>query len=162
MNKNSQKNGLQKLMDNKLKLNLSKIEENINKIETKMHAGSDNIHYHCIELRRRVQLVTEEKILAINNISESLISRIDAYEKDTVNNYNGEKVRFNVIKQMKKCASEFIDETNPFLTGFKIHEKKVEEALVISHHILGNLSEEMKLFDSLVLNNKQMKFEVKI
>ena len=39
-------------------------------------------------------------ILAINNISESLISRIDAYEKDTVNNYNGEKVRFNVIKQI--------------------------------------------------------------
>ena len=48
MNKNSQKNGLQKLMDNKLKLNLSKIEENINKIETKMHAGSDNIHYDLL------------------------------------------------------------------------------------------------------------------
>ena len=63
MNKNSQKNESQKLMDNELKLNLSKIEENINKIETKMHAGSDNIHYHCIELRRRVQLVSEEKIL---------------------------------------------------------------------------------------------------
>jgi len=53
-------------------------------------------------LRRGVQLKTEEKILAINIISESLISRIDAYEKEPANSYNSEKVRFDEIKEIRK------------------------------------------------------------
>ncbi len=56
-------------------------------------------------MRRGVQLKTEEKeekILAINIISESLISRIDAYEKEPANSYNSEKVRFDEIKEIRK------------------------------------------------------------
>ena len=50
--------------------------------EMGVNNGVDKIKEHCVEIRREVQLATEETIQLINNYNEELIKRIDDYEKE--------------------------------------------------------------------------------
>jgi hypothetical protein len=73
-----------------LKSNLKFFDENLKHIDLEMQNGADRIHDHCDELRRIVQLSTEEKILELNQINEALISQID-----DDGNINGSLLIFN-------------------------------------------------------------------
>jgi len=45
---------------------------------------NDFVKEHCIELRNKVQLATEEAMQQMNQFNEQLIDQIDEYEKELV------------------------------------------------------------------------------
>ena len=143
-----------------LKSNLKFFEENLKHIDLDMKNGPDRIHDHCVELRRLVQLSTEEKILELNQINELLISQIDDYEKMTISKYDKNKVDLTQIEQFKLSLKMFINETKEYLKGFTICDKQVQDANIIAEIHKHNLDREIKKLNFLLFDNNIMNFEV--
>ena len=74
-----------------LRSNLNQIQNYLSQLSSDLNNGIDKIKDHCIELRREVQLKTEQKILEINQMNESLIQQIDNYEEECILNFTSKK-----------------------------------------------------------------------
>jgi hypothetical protein len=99
-----------------LKQNVNILRKHLNQIDSDLKNGPDKIADHCIELRRLVQLSTEEKILEINQMNETLITLIDKYEKETILKYQSikESLKTFELDTLKNNLNKFISETQEY------------------------------------------------
>ena len=67
---------------------MEKLENLLNELTFNITNGNDKIKYHCSELKRLVQLSTEQKIIELNNLNEILVKKIDNYEKECTLRYS--------------------------------------------------------------------------
>ena len=104
-----------------LKSNLNILRKQLNQIDSDMKNGPDKISDHCIELRRLVQLSTEEKILEINQMNETLIAQIDEYEKETITKYQSIKNSLKTFEldTLKNNLNKFIFETQEYISFYE-------------------------------------------
>lgn len=143
-----------------LKSNLKFMKNNLNQLDLDIENGSEKIVDHCIELRRLVQLSTEEKILELNKINETLISQIDDYEKEAIAKFQKETISLPDFFDNKNDIQLFLSETNDYLNSFRIDDKKVNDTNERALQYKKFIGKQMKIFKTLLFNNRIMDFEV--
>lgn len=93
---------------------LSEIEAKIKQAEFDLSNGDHVISEHCRELKRRVQLAKEIKMQELEKLSDQMLSQIDLYEKDAINDYlqsnkDQNDLKLKEIKDyIAKCNNELI------------------------------------------------------
>ena len=144
-----------------LKANMKWIEEEVKKIEAMVKKnGADYIHDHCTELRRLVQLSTEEKILRLNDLNEIIISKIDVYEKKAIEKFNQEKMNYFHLEKMQLNSKQILDEAVAYIAGFRIHDEHVHKTAIKTDHFKEQLKYEFEKFDRSLFNRNKMNFKV--
>ena len=107
-----------------LKLHLKSIEESLNEITFDIENSDFKVKDHCVELRRLVQLSTEEKIEQINKQNDLLIKEIDDYERECLGKINKDEIaKLIEIEEIKL----FLQEKNIYLEH-KTEENEMKES----------------------------------
>lgn len=144
----------------KLKSNLSSLKANLNQLDLDLTTGVEKITEHCCELRRLVQLSTEEKILEINRFNETFIERINQYEKETKEKYLNKKVDPTRVNELNEVVKSFIEKTNEYLNDFKIDDKQVNIAFCEAELHKKSICDEIKYRKTILFDDNLMTFEV--
>ena len=74
----------------RLKTNLKDIQTQINSLTFDMNHGIDKIKEHCTNLRIDIQLASEAAIQQINEITETMITKVNTYERDCIDKFQKE------------------------------------------------------------------------
>lgn len=144
----------------KLKSNLSSLKANLNQLDLDLTTGVEKITEHCCELRRLVQLSTEEKILEINRFNETFIERINQYEKETKEKYLNKKVDPTRVNELNEVVKSFIEKTNEYLNDFKIDDKQVNIAFCEAELHKKSICDEIKYRKTILFDDNLMTFEI--
>ncbi len=144
-----------------LKSNLKWIKEKSNQIGLmRKKTGPEHINDHCAELRRLVQLSTEEKILRLNDLNEKIISQINTYESETKQKYNNEKKNYFQLETMLLNSELIMKEAEAYLNGFRIHDEHVKKSIIETANFMSQLQDELDIFDRDLFSKNKMNFKV--
>lgn len=142
-----------------LKSNLNDIQAHLNNLASDLNNGIDKIKEHCIELRREVQLRTEQKILEVNQLNEMLIQQIDDYEEECVQNFTSKKESKRAFDEIIVEINKFLDEKREYLRGFQINDTEIQKSNNIAQILKSKLENGMIYAKSFIFNKKLMLFE---
>ncbi len=136
------------------KVSLNDIYEKMKLLSYQNEIGVNKIKEHCIGLRNKVQLITEETIQHINQFNEEFIKKIDDYEQDRVKILLQSKISEENLNQTFKELEVFHNEWRDYLkiprldddliesTNLKAVElikKSEQEKLNLHEHIFGGM-----------------------
>jgi hypothetical protein len=142
----------------KLKLNLNKLERLLAVIDSNIEQSEYKINEYCNELRRKIQLVTEEKIKKINDLNDLLINQVDLYEQECKDIFKIAKE--SAVKDNLNEINFFLNENQSYINNFEI---KSEDFIVKTNekcvNLIFQLKNEKKFVKNLMFNQKLIKFE---
>ena len=142
-----------------LKQSLNDIYSKMKSIEMGVNNGIDKIKEHCVEIRREVQLATEETIQLINNYNEELIKRIDDYEKEYSDLFELDSSVKQEFKQTINDLEAFHTEWCLYLKQLKIDDEVIFEANETASLLNQKADEKKTQLDFLIFNEYILKFE---
>ena len=96
-----------------LRAGLVALQNLVMKMAFEIDNGEHEIKEYCIELRRLVQLATEEEIEKINIQNEQLIEIINAYEKKFIENLSSSSS--SCLANLKQPTQDLIGEAKVFI-----------------------------------------------
>lgn len=138
----------------KLKTNLKDIQNQITSLTFDMNHGIDKIKEHCSNLRIDIQLASESATQQLNEITDSMVNKINNYEKDCIEKFQKDKIykeKFcKTINRMFKFHKEWDDnlrnfrindndilKANEFAESFKIESDLLKKKLNEEHFFNG-------------------------
>jgi hypothetical protein len=120
------------------------------------------IKEHCNELKNKVQLSTEEKIVKLTDLNESFMKQIETYETKCIKTYeNNVKTRVDEIlsREIAK-VKEFVEKKTNFLKKLdKIDENEIIQSKCIADGYLNKLKQLRKDLKNQIFNNEFLGFE---
>lgn len=143
------------------KKNLLNLEQLTKELTFDMEHGEDKIKHHCNELKRLVQLATEQKVNEINQLNQVYIKQIDDYELDCIEKYStrsGSK-----LEQMKEIIAEtnlFLIEKQNYLEQFQISDCEIFSSNERSCKLKSNLEEQILNIKSVLFDSNLMEFDI--
>lgn len=143
-----------------LKKNLLNLEKLINELTFDTDNGSDKIKQHCNELKRLVQLATENKIADLSDVNYALVKKIDEYEKECCEKYLNNKDKMPQIKDFLNDTRKFIREKRDYLEQFQIDDDEVVRASEKAIKVKASLEELVLNVKSALFDNKLMEFDL--
>jgi hypothetical protein len=142
-----------------LKNNLNDIQNQLSLLSNDLNNGVDKIKDHCIELRREVQLKTEQKILEINQLNEALIQQIDEYEEECVFNFTSKRESKRAFDGIIIEINKFLNEKRDYLKGFQVTDLEIEKSNNVAQILKSKLENGLAFAKSFIFNKKLMLFE---
>lgn len=96
-----------------------------------------DVYEHCSSIRNQIDLAAEKRILEINDIRSALLTKVDDYEKECVQNIKESNVQ-SLDDETEKSFQRHIDECDEMLKKFRLDDqlviKQTEETdLKINH-----------------------------
>jgi len=143
-----------------LKSNLNEMRKAIDSFTNCLNNGADNVKEHCIELRRLVQLSSEQKIAEINQLNDVFIKQIDQYQAKCIQNCTTNNTIRSKFLIMINEMNKFYNEKTLYLKGHKITDTHVLEANKTAKSIISKLSNEHKSLESFIFNTNKIKFTI--
>ena len=139
-------------------MNLNKLERLLAVIDSNLEQSEYKINEYCNELRRKIQLVTEEKIKKINDLNDLLINEVDLYEQECKDIFKTAKE--SAVKDNLNEIKFFLNENQSYINNFEI---KSEDFIVKTNekciNLIFQLKNEKKFVKNLMFNQKLVKFE---
>lgn len=146
-----------------LKANIEDISIMANQLKHDFKNGSDRIKEHCSELRRKVQLVTEQTMFNIDKFSNEFISFIDKYEKERLISYEARiKLTTNDLNTTITSVNQFVNQHSEYIRKSKINDKEVEQANQTALNHIDKLKKETKDAESFIFHNKLLQFNINL
>lgn len=142
-----------------LKLNLKNLTQLVQELTFDMNNGIDKIKYHCSELRRLVQLSTEEKIQEINNHNDLFIKQIDSYESERINEYTTNEEFKQELNEVIIETNTFLDEKSQYLAQSQITEDKIRKSIDTSQSLKTKIEEHLCKAKIKIFNDILIEFE---
>lgn len=144
-----------------LKNNLKEIQLIIKRLSFKINNGVDYIKEHCINLRNDVQLATERFIKDVNDLSETMINKINKYEQKRIRDYKDlatdKQEHLKVVNELQI----FYDRWNDYLKQFKINDYEIHYANLAAQLISLNSNKTNVLLDKLNFSGIYLNYENK-
>jgi len=124
---------------------------------------------YCTEVRRLIQLATEQKIQKlnenkeqidqINKSNEELIEIVDIYEKTCIEDFS---IKANSIKQtfneLVKETYSFINEKQAYLDQDEIDDDQIKIYITESNDFKLKLNKELIKVKNVIFNNNKIEF----
>jgi hypothetical protein len=145
-----------------LKSNLKEVGKKINELSLSIENGVDCIKEHCIELRSHVQLSTESTVNEINDLSESMITKIDVYEKERIKEYKELKDDKNEFAKIVEEMKQFYNQWNDYLKKYVINDQDVLNANALATELKNMATEEKLKLDNYNFKGKYLNYEKNI
>jgi hypothetical protein len=145
-----------------LKSNLKEVEKNINELSLSIENGVDCIKEHCIELRSHVQLSTESTVNEIHDLSDSMITKIDVYEKERIKEYEELKDDTNEFSRIVEEMKQFYNQWNDYLKKYVINDQDVLNANALSTELKNKATEEKLKLDDYNFKGNYLNYEKNI
>jgi len=142
----------------KLKQNISELENLVNKLLFEIENGEYLIAEDCRELRRQVQLAKEEKIEEINKHCDALILKLDAYEERCKSKYKEMNEQKQKANELIKSSNESINKQNAYLRKLTIDDKEAIDYIHKMNEFKTQIEEERKSIKKSIFSY-HMKFE---
>ena len=140
-----------------LALQIHDLKQNLDELANKNKLCIERIKEHCDKLRNEVQLSSEELIETIQKFNSELIEQINAYEKNSVVDFNQEN---------KSALDNFINEMYAFHAKWSDYFKQVkldDSELIAASSEASKCLEQIKKENAQVLdkvfNGKVLRFE---
>ena len=146
----------------KLKTNISNLDEQINKIKFEANNGEYIIKEHFVEQRRLIQLATEKKIQEIYSSSDKLIQKVNEHEKDCLRNFaflsqNNSLLNQHVAELTNK-AKLTLDYHKDYLKRVKLNDNEMAESNERLNDLRRVIEKEKIHLKKTIFNNKLMEF----
>jgi hypothetical protein len=145
-----------------LKRSLKEVEKKINELSLSIENGVDCIKEHCIELRNHVQLSTESTVNEINDLSESMITKIDVYEKERIKEYKELKNDKNEFAKIVEEMKQFYNQWNDYLKKYVINDQDVLNANALATELKHKATEEKLKLDDYNFKGNYLNYEKNI
>ena len=140
------------------KLNL--LRDEIDEFERNLENGVDQIKDHCMKLRNRVDLATEELIEEVHKFNEKLIDEIKEYEKECISSFNNDQYSNEKFMQLVKEVDQFYSKKNHDLsTRFSIDDIEIEEASRFADDYMKRLKSEKDKLEKAKFSNRILQFD---
>jgi hypothetical protein len=127
--------------------------------EANPNVGVGQIQGHCVKLRNQVDLRTKVLIEQVHQINESMIAKINKYEKESVACFIckiGDYRR--KLAPLITQIDEFVIIKSKYMTQFKIDEKVVKELLASTQDYLIQVRKESQDIED--IKSDFMKFQI--
>ena len=145
-----------------LKSNLKEVEQKINELSFSIENGVDCIKEHCIELKSHVQLSTESTVKDISDLSESMITKIDVYEKERVKEYKEVKDDTTEFTKIVEDMRQFYDQWNDYLKKYVINDQDVLNANALANEFKDKATKEKLKLDDYNFKGNYLNYEKNI
>lgn len=142
------------------KNSLEKLENLLNELTFNITNGNDKIKYHCSELKRLVQLSTEQKIIELNNLNEILVKKIDNYEKECTLRYSNCNLYKSPLNELINESNLFLNEKRNYLQQCEINENDIIQSNQILNRLKASIEDQLLNVKSILFNNNLMEFEM--
>ena len=139
---------------------MQKLENSLNELTFYITNGNDKIKYHCSELKRLVQLSTEQKIIDLNNLNEVLVKRIDNYEKECTLRYSNCNLYKSPLNELINESNLFLNEKRNYLQQYEINENDIIQSNQILNRLKASIEDQLLNVKSILFNNNLMEFEM--
>lgn len=144
----------------RLKRNLKYINEKFSKLSTDVTNKEDKIKEHCLELRRKVQLKTEELINEITNLNEELIVEINTHEKEWLKKQRAKKpYNKDLYDELRSQIVKFNDEQSKYLQQTQIDDDEIIEANELAEKYRSQIDQCLDDVSVFIFDGKQIEFE---
>jgi len=143
----------------KLKEHLDRIQEDVSKLSFGIDNGVDRIKIHCLDLKNKVQLKTEEAIEQLNEHNKQIIKEIEDFERDCIQSFQANDKANNEFRKTKQELEEFNLKWNEYLKQTVISDEDVSEAIAKASELGGKAEQELAKLDEFIFNGGQMYFE---
>ena len=146
----------------KLKEHLTDFQADIAKFSFGINNGVDRIKEHCLELKNRVQLQTEEAIEQLNEHNKQMIKEIEEFEIDCIKFYRANEKKglsFSEFQQNKQELEEFNLKWNEYLKQSIIADEKISDAIAKAKELSINAKQDLIKLEKIIFNGGEMKFE---
>jgi len=142
-----------------LNSNLDLINHELNQIKCDLNNPIDNIKEYCMNLRTQVQLSAESIILEISKLNEALVTKINCYENDLLENVksNIHEISSHFEKPLKEI-DEFHKKYSSYLSRSQINEQEVINANYLAVEVINKLKIEKFRLEDHLFNDKLLKF----
>lgn len=142
-----------------LKSNLRLLNDLVDELNFDINNGIDKIKYHCNELRRLVQLATEERIQQIQNFNETFLKQINSYEKERIDDYStNDRFKQELIDVINE-TNVFLDEKKNYLSQCQISEEEIQTSNEKALALKSNIDNELRKTRIRIFNDILMEFE---
>lgn len=142
-----------------LKLNLNKLNKIVNEIEFNIENSNYKLNEYCNEFRTQIMLSTDKRIIEIQDISDSLIKRIDSYENECKKSF--ELMKSSASNTRMDEIKLFINETNSKIENIETRTEEIVKESIMNKSVeyIAELENESKLINDLILDSKVVEFE---
>jgi hypothetical protein len=124
----------------KLRVGLIELKNLATKLEFEIGHGEYEIKEYCTELKRTVQLATEEEISKINEKNVQLIQTIDEYERKSLENLSALTNLRQQTENLLSQAKSFIKKQETYLLQLQLND----QTTVSLNQELEDISDELK------------------
>ena len=154
-----------KLMEENIEFNLNRctpclsncfslIKASINEIKLGLNNPSDSLFEYCSDLKRKVQLTTETKILSLNEMNENCIKEIEQFQKDcSANLKEKEKCDLHLIETFFQDVSESYEKWVGLLKQPKLRSNEITNAVENLSSLQFKMQNALSFYRSLIFNS---------
>jgi predicted RNA-binding protein Jag len=143
----------------KLKIRLNEILTKTNELTNHINIGNDKIKDHCDNIRKEIQMVTEQAHQDLNENFKMFMGEIDDYEKETQTNVEDEDIYKTAIEKTLKEINSFRLKWMDYLENFIIDEDELNEAYIKSDECLSQLEKDILKLKERLFKGNLLKFE---
>lgn len=140
----------------KLKQTLDQISCEYEKFDQTLVQLDSSVDKHCEEIRNQIDLISEQKIIEINEIRFKYLKHVDDYRQLCQNNIQQKKPTLE--RDLNECK-KFIDEGYTFLKGVNFEDKLVEMKSQEAVKALENFKAANERLLVAPYNGQKVKFE---
>lgn len=148
-------------------LNLKEISRLTERLKNDVESECvNNLNEHCIEVKRQIQLASEEKIQKlnenkeqINKSNEELIEIVDVYEKTCIDEFliKADTIKAkSFIDELSFKANKFLNEKQSYLKQINTNENKIKNYLSQSINLKSKLNKELNKLKNVIFNNNRI------
>jgi hypothetical protein len=121
----------------KLKLKLARVCELTGDFKFQLENSAAIVSEHCRGVKDDVNTLIEAKKTELEDMRSVLLSKIDNYEQDCLNNI--QKINAQALAEQIAQMNKFASECRDYLNGFELNEKVVNEQNRAAKDRIGNL-----------------------
>lgn len=143
-----------------LKTNLNQLESLATDVKFDLDNRGDKVKDHCIELKRQVQLATEQKIQEINEFNKKFLKEVDQYEKECIQKLANNNSEVNpAVESLMSEVKKFLVDKRLYLGRFQISEEEIFTSNEKANELKTHLEFYKMIIKRLTFNNKLLEFE---
>jgi len=142
-----------------LKNHLNDFQQKINLFAFGINNGVDRIKQHCLDLKNKVQLRTEEVIEQLQDHSAQLVKEIEQFEKICIKSYQANEKASSELKKKKQELEQFNFKWNEYLKQSFISEAEICDGIATARELTIKCNEVLAKLDDFIFNGGELKFE---
>ena len=140
-----------------LESNFAQSQEKIYELDKLLiNNGADVLRIFCIDLKNEIDLAVEKKIEKIRESSNSMMKKIEEFEKKTVRRLKETKIEIKNIQKLEQDFKRLKNNWSDKLRSYRIEEGETAIANQTLLNMVKKIEKEINLLKDIIFNKKEI------